>query len=354
MDNKILHIAPIEKFIPSFINLIKNHFPSEQHTIFTVGNYDKYPYTQAENTIHFEKFNSYKTLYHLLRALHSHKKIILHGLFTHQLTMLLCFMPWLHKKCQWVIWGSDLYYHQLAVKNTRYRLIEMLRKVLISRLSGFITYVDGDYHKAQQWYGAKGRLYECIVYKSNVYVGNELSGAELLNSSLAHAKLNLLVGNSSDPTNNHQDIFKRLLELDVDKLVGKIYCPLSYGNHEYAREIKKLGEALFGDKFHPLMGFIPLIEYNKILDEIDIAIFAHNRQQAMGNIINLLGRGKTVYMRSDTSSYFLFAKLGIQVFSIEHLALNVQSSNVSIRNNENVRDYFSEENLVKQWLKIFT
>jgi hypothetical protein len=73
----------------------------------------------------------------------------------------------------------------------------------------------------------------------------------------------------------------------------------------------------------------------------------------MGNIINLLGRGKTVYMRSDTSSYALFAKLGIQVFSLDNLVLEVQSVNVSICNNENVRVYFSEENLVKQLKKIF-
>lgn len=352
MSKKILHLAPIEKFIPSFINILHANFSSEQHTIFTLGDFDKYPYKKSKNTVHFRTLKSFKALYYLVSTLHSHDKIILHGLFIHQLTIFLCFMPWLHKKCQWIIWGGDLYYHKLAVKNLVYRFVEIFRKNLISRLGGFITYVDGDYHKAQQWYGAKGLYYECIMYQSNIYDGGDLSEYELATYQV-NSKVNLLLGNSADSTNNHQQVFKKLAEFDVEHRVGKIYCPLSYGNSEYAKYIKNLGESMFGDKFHPLIDFMPLAQYNQILDEVDIAIFAHNRQQAMGNTINLLGRGKTVYMCSDTSSYALLTKLGIKVFSLDNLKLEPQSVNVSILNNKNVRDYFSEENLIKQLRKIF-
>ena len=110
---------------------------------------------------------------------------------------------------------------------------------------------------------------------------------------------------------------------------------------------------MFGDKFCPLMDFMPLAQYNQILDEVDIAIFAHNRQQAMGNIINLLGRGKTVYLRADTSSYALLTKLNIKVCSLDDLSLVVQTCEVAIANNQRVRNYFSEENLVSQLRIIF-
>ncbi|EKO3899249.1 TDP-N-acetylfucosamine:lipid II N-acetylfucosaminyltransferase, partial [Vibrio metschnikovii] len=175
--------------------------------------------------------------------------------------------------------------------------------------------VDGDYEKAQKWYGATGKLYECIMYKSNIYKGTALTENDFKHVS----KVNIQVGNSADPTNNHEQIFNELSKLDVINKVEKIYCPLSYGNLVYAQHIKELGIKMFGEKFYPLMNFMPLHDYEAILDNIDIAIFAHERQQAMGNTINLLGRGKKVYMRDDTSSYALFNKLGVIVFPLNRL-----------------------------------
>ena len=42
---------------------------------------------------------------------------------------------------------------------------------------------------------------------------------------------------------------------------------------------------------------LPLSDYLKILGKIDIAIFNHERQQAVGNITSLLGLGKKVYIK---------------------------------------------------------
>lgn len=355
MNKKILHIAYLDKFIPGFIDFISQHYSGESQNFITFGDIDKHSYLQRVNTVHFNTLNDVRAFFRLIIALHTHDKIILHGLFMHQLTIVLSLMPWLHKKCQWMIWGADLYYHQLAVRNSRYRIAEFFRKILISRLGGVITYVDGDYLNAQRWYGVKGKLHECIMYKSNIYNGNALSKAELdMFTTKSNEYVNLLVGNSADPTNNHRQVFDKLIRLDVDKYVGKIFCPLSYGDLDYAKKVSKLGESMFGDKFIPLMEFMSLMQYEKILDEVDIAIFAHNRQQAMGNTINILGRGKKVYMRTDTSSYALFEKLGIKVFSLDDIVLERQSVDIAIDNNNKVRDYFCEENLINQLKKIFS
>ncbi|WP_434926805.1 TDP-N-acetylfucosamine:lipid II N-acetylfucosaminyltransferase [Shewanella sp. HL-SH2] len=354
MSNKTLHIAYLDKFIPGFIEILKDNFSDESHTFITFGDIDKYPYQQTSNTTHYPTIKSFMVLTRLAFTCHTHNKIILHGLFMHQLTLLLCFMPWLHKKCLWVIWGGDLYYHKLAIKNTRYHFFEIFRRFLISRLGGFITYVDGDYRKAQNWYGAKGVLYESITYKSNIFSGGDLCETVINQTAKNEAvKVNLLVGNSADQSNNHKQIFEQLVKLDIENGVDKIFCPLSYGNSDYAERIKNLGELMFGDKFYPLMDFMPLEQYNKILDVIDIGIFAHNRQQAMGSTINLLGRGKTVFMRTDTSAYALLTKLKIKVYALDYLSLIPQTDEVSIANNKNVRNYFSELNLVKQLKNIF-
>lgn len=354
MSKKILHLAHLDKFIPGFIELVRQHFAGEPHTMITFGDIKKHPYMQSPTIFNFSTLKSVRKIWQLIVAMHRNDKIILHGLFSTHLILLLCFMPWLHKKCDWVVWGGDLYYHNLAIKNVHYHIFEAFRKFLISRLGGFITYVDGDYNNAQRWYNANGILYECIMYKSNIYSGAELTQDDLNQAeSSDSSKVTIQVGNSADPTNNHLQVFEQLNQLDVQNRVGKIYCPLSYGNPAYAAEIKQSGEAMFGDKFYPLMNFMPLSQYNEILDEVDIAIFAHNRQQAMGNTINLLGRGKTVYMRADTSSYALLTKLGIKVFSLDVLSLTTQPYGVAIANNQRVRNYFSEDNLVKQLKKIF-
>ncbi|HEG4446345.1 TDP-N-acetylfucosamine:lipid II N-acetylfucosaminyltransferase [Aeromonas salmonicida] len=354
MKKKILHLAYLDKFIPGFIELILQRFSDEPHTMLTFGDIKKYYYEQSISMRNFSTLKSFRAILEMICAMHSNDKIILHGLFSSNLVMLLCFMPWLHSKCAWIIWGGDLYYHKLAKKNFRYHFSEIFRKFLISRLGGFITYIEGDYHNAQQWYKANGKLYECIMYKSNVYSGSVLTEDDLTQSRVRDSiKINIQVGNSADPTNNHLKVFEQLVKLDVQNCVGKIYCPLSYGNPVYATQIKQLGVAMFGEKFCPLMDFMPLAQYNEILNEVDIAIFAHNRQQAMGNTINLLGRGKTVYMHTDTSSYRLLTKLGIKVFSLDDLALTVQPSDIAIANNQLVRNYFSEDNLVSQLKSIF-
>ncbi|WP_338589242.1 TDP-N-acetylfucosamine:lipid II N-acetylfucosaminyltransferase [Shewanella khirikhana] len=354
MSKKILHLAYLDKFIPGFIELVRQHFAGDPHTIITFGDIKEHPYVQSSSMFNFATLKSVRKILQLIAAMHRNDKIILHGLFSSHLVLLLCFMPWLHKKCDWIIWGGDLYYHKLAVKNARYHILEVFRKFLISRLGGFITYVEGDYNNARQWYHASGKLHECIMYKSNIYSGTALTEDDLTEADAPNAiKVNIQIGNSADPTNNHQQVFEQLVKLDVPNRVGKIYCPLSYGDPVYAAEIKKLGEAMFGDRFYPLMDFMPLSQYDQILDEVNIAIFAHNRQQAMGNTINLLGRGKTVYMRDDTSSYALLTKLGITVFSLDDLSLDVQPRAVAIANNQRVRNYFSEDNLVKQLKSIF-
>ncbi|ELZ5773645.1 TDP-N-acetylfucosamine:lipid II N-acetylfucosaminyltransferase [Vibrio metschnikovii] len=355
MSKKILHFAFLDKFIPGFIEIIDQHFSNDKHTIFTIGNKAKYPYETLSRTIHFSTLKNILCICKLITQLHKNDKVILHGLFSPHIIIMLCFMPWLHKKLYWIIWGGDLYCHELAVKNLIFRIVDPFRKILISRLKGLITYVDGDYEKAQQWYGATGKLYECIMYKSNIYKGSALTENDFKHSDKEGvSKVNIQVGNSADPTNNHEQIFNKLSKFDVINKVDKIYCPLSYGNLVYAQHIKKLGIKMFGDKFYPLMSFMPLHEYEAILDVIDIAIFAHERQQAMGNTINLLGRGKKVYMRDDTSSYALFNKLDIIVHRLDDLELRKQDLDVSIKNNHKIINYFNETHLVYQLSKIFS
>lgn len=134
----------------------------------------------------------------------------------------------------------------------------------------------------------------------------------------------------------------------------KIIVPLSYGSPEYAQIVADFGRNRFGEKFIPLMEFISFEKYIEMLAEIDIAIFNHARQQALGNTITLLGLGKKVFMRTDVVQWSLFEKIGVKIFNVDTLNLELLDAKTKRKNMEVVEKYFSEEKLIKQYEEIFS
>lgn len=347
--SKFVHISIHEKFIPSLSNLLYENFTYSEHDIITFGDFIKFKYDDQGIIHNYASIKSLNAIFHIVRTTLFSKKIILHGLFMQPLVVLLCLMPWLHKKCVWVIWGGDLYsYRNKDSKN--YYIFEFFRRILIRRIGGIATYIDGDYKYAQEWYGTKAKLYYCMMYSSNVF--KPQSSNENKVQKKEDCKYNILVGNSADPSNNHYQIFDKLKELGCEN-INKIICPLSYGNKEYGEKTAKVGTELFGEKFLPLTDYMNPVDYQRLLVDVDIAVFAHDRQQAMGNTINLIGLGKTVYIKTNTTSYDTFSKLGIKVYDFSKLKIELACSDVIDKNIKNVLNNFCEYNLVQQYRKIF-
>ena len=131
----------------------------------------------------------------------------------------------------------------------------------------------------------------------------------------------------------------------------EIICPLSYGEQEYRESVISLGKQLFAEKFVPLEDFLPYEEYQRLLASIDIAVFNHNRQQGMGNIITHLGLGHKVYLRSDQSPWTLFENMGVEVHDIaEGIDIEYRPSS---KNQELIATNFTREILAEQWAKIY-
>jgi hypothetical protein len=252
--------------------------------------------------------------------------------------------PWLLKKCFWAIWGVDLYTYQLGDRTLGWWRNEFFRRFAIKRLGHFITHIKGDYKLAQQWYGAQGEWHECFMYPSNLY-------QEAPAKSLPHKGINILLGNSADPTNNHIEVLDNL-KCYADESI-RIYCPLSYGDQSYAQKVSYYGSSLFGEKFIALRDFMPLNKYNELLAEIDIAIFNHNRQQGMGNTTSLLGMGKKVFIQEGVTPYMMFESIGIKVYPIHNLDLNLIAPGVALANCMAVKNYFSIDRLKEQWGMIY-
>ncbi|WPP47387.1 TDP-N-acetylfucosamine:lipid II N-acetylfucosaminyltransferase [Pseudomonas sp. AN-1] len=342
----ILHVASLDKFIPPFIDFLAKNFDSSQHRFWLNGDRNRYPYQDNTSTYQVKPgFLGEATAYlRLAMELNRAEKVILHGLFDPKIIIILSSMPWLLRNCYWIIWGGDLYVRNLEKKNWKWHLGELFRSFVIKRIGHLVTYIEGDVDLARKWYGATGKHHECLMYTSNLYSDP--------NAISSHKKtINIQVGNSADPSNNHIEALKKLLPYKDSDI--KIHVPLSYGDQAYASTVIRQGSEWFGEKLKPLTDFMPLEEYLELLGDIDIAMFNHRRQQAMGNTITLLGLGKKVFLRSDVTPWKMFKKNKITVYDIEDFDISPMDTEISKKNQEFIREHFSREKLALQLKEVF-
>lgn len=351
MSKKILHVCNADNFILPFINFVEEHFGLNDHLFWLNGDFDRYPVKQNKSAYKVKRSITGQMIgfLKLIYLLNTSSKVILHGMFNPRVILILFLMPWLIKKCYWVMWGGDLYVYQLGEKNWKWKVREFIRRPVIKNMGHLVTYIPGDVELARQWYGAKGEYHECLMYLSNVVDPNIIQSAD--KGSEEKTDLNILVGNSADPSNNHIESLEKLLPYSEDDI--RIFVPLSYGDQEYAKKVIETGKEWFGEKFVPLTSFMAFEEYLKFLKSIDIAIFNHERQQAMGNTINLLGMGKKVFMRTGLSHYDFMKSIGIILNSFTDLTIEKIEESEAKNNETIVGFYFSKNNLKDQLRELF-
>ncbi len=344
----ILHIFKNtnEKFFEPFIEFVNSSFDKKNH-LFMIQGPDNRNNKVVRDNVRFVTNIQY---FNLIKEMYKSENIILHALMSPTMVLILFLQPWLLKKCKWVIWGSDLYYHIFRKKNLKSAFYEFMRKVVISNMGGLITFIKGEYKLAQEWYNAKCRYYNSFMYPSNLYREYDVSRVKKEDCN----KVYIQIGNSADPSNNHMEILHKLESIKDENI--EIICPLSYGNIEYRDNVTGIGRKMFGDKFNPLIEFMPFSKYLELLARIDIAIFNHARQQGMGNIITLLGLGKKVYIRDDITTWDFCIEHGLKVYKVNTnlYDLTEKMLDEEINNNiEIIRTSFSKEKLAEDLMKIF-
>lgn len=354
---KNLHIISNEKFTFPYIKFINSNFKVEEH-YFLIIDLDSreefiynYPNIKRIKTLKkeenfFKSFIKIISLYFLLMEnMKKSEKIYFHGSVIKEIVLFLFIFRNFLKKSYWIIWGQDLYSYVKRKKSMAYEIYYKIEDFMKKNFKGYITHIEGDYRLAQKWYGAKGRYYNCFMYPSNLYKGIKFNKKE-------KEEMYVQIGNSADPSNNHFDILRKLEKYKLKNI--KIYCPLSYGDMEYAKKVIKEGKEIFKDNFIPLSEFMEYDKYLEFLSKIDIAIFAHDRQQAVGNITSLLSMKKTVYLKGSVTTYKMLKDLGIKVKDFNKFE-NLEKFNDDIleKNREIIKKRFSEKRLIQDLKNIF-
>lgn len=345
-------------------------------SMFTKDTYEmisQYFNNEKEEHVFISKFPEYECFsngdcrvvasrsWEMIRTLNKADAIVVHGLINKLVVWILSAQPWLLKKCNWIVWGGDIYIHNKQTLTLSEKFTELLKKAIIPKIPVISTVAKGDYELAKKWYGAKG-VESSIVYP--VPAGNK-ELVEQLRYTKAHKtydEVNIIVGNSATITNQHKEALDVLSKFKNEKI--KIFLPLSYGTGEfepYADSVIQYAKSIFGDKVVPVRHKMAGDEYLEFLSQMDVGVFNNNRQQAMGNISQLVLFGTKVYIRSDTKMWGHFQGLGCclndfeeikQMTSIEELSLED-----STRKEQNIKIIESRhdiQNKVNQWSNMFS
>ncbi|MFT7086872.1 MAG: hypothetical protein ACJAZX_000292 [Rickettsiales bacterium] len=346
---KFVHLMHNDKFNADYIGFINENFSPKDHLFIFYGGWSQFKIPDLENVLFCKSFKQFKKN---KKCLESAKKIILHGLFQKKVVLFLDRNSDLLTKCSWVIWGGDLYHYKYRDKNPKEDLFEEVRKRVIGAIGEFTTVMKEDYDLARSWYGAKGSFIRCVIYPNALC---HYDSVDIVN--IKKTSPNILVGNSAAAENNHIEIFHRL-QRHLDK-ISKVICPLSYcDKNGYAQKVIEEGRKIFQDKFLPITDFMDKEQYyNMLLNDVDIAIFNHERQQALGNIISLFAMGKKVYVSQKSCLYEGLKFYNLRYFASEDIESDsffeiVQSDAVS--NIKSIRSQFSFEVSKEQWGRILS
>lgn len=326
----------LDKFLAPYIDFVDEHFGRESHHYVFITS-KKYNYgLTPEHKVEFLHTDD-DIFITLLEYMKMAKKIILHGLWRDKVDVLLYFNQKLLKKCYWVMWGGDFYFPETKSK---------IRHEVIKNIRNFITLNVHDFEYVKKEYLSSGTLWKCPFYPKNLLKDNSIFKI--------NKKLKVLVGNSATETNRHEEIFNLLNSLENKEF--EIYCPLSYGDTKYANRIIAMGKLIFNDSFHYIDELLSPQNYLDFLETIDIAIFNHNRQQGGGNLISLLGFGKTVYLSEENNAYDLFKDMNLILYPIKDLSngiLKLINENARLSNISIIKSTYAEKASAKQWGKIF-
>ena len=344
-----------------FIELINRYFQPDEHNFYvirglkqskstTVKGKNIYVISNLQN-IHF----GIKLWWDILIS----DKIFIHGLFTPYLVIMLYLHPWILKKCNWVIWGGDLHFHNTQKITITLKIIEYLRANIIKKMGGVITAVTGDFKLAKKWYyirGKRGIAYYPLGFKTDLIdpLVNNCDRNEKPENNI----LKIVVGNSADETNNHIEIINLLEKYKNENIL--LYALLSYGDENYSKKVIDYGKKKFGDNFIGITNYMHFKDFVIFLHEMDIVIFNHKRQQGLGILFLALYLEKKIYINGRNPLWYFFKddlKLNVEnIININNESFtefSIVEKTTTNNNKQIVRTLHQEENIANQWKELF-
>lgn len=291
----IIHIFGCTSFTVEYMENLYSCVSRQEHKFILYGDIDSIRRDGIEEFkgcySHSKKKNF---IYQYSRMLHSAEKIIIHGMFFEK-TNMIPLLPYI-KKIQIVFWGADIYFLKTRSGSIKGQILRWAYLKVVENVGAIGTLIEGDYNILCSYCHPKGKHFVVEYLRSKKRVESELAIRSVNKASDPYM---ILLGNSAAETGQHIEALQ-ILERFKDENI-RIIVPLSYGGSEqYKKEVMWVGNEIFHEKINYLTKMMSYNEYIELVNTCSVGIFNHNRQQAMGNILEVGTLGGIVYLRSDT------------------------------------------------------
>lgn len=361
-----LHIVPPSKrMMNTYFRMLREHFPLEEHRFLFI---DQCKESESElfdyeNVGELQGENSKERLKDFFRECNRADVVLWHGIMYGAKKMLpLFYSRKLRKKSVWIMRGLDLYNWKCETKfSLRYRLINSMNYFIRKHLPYVVAITPADEEIYHRQFGYKAKC-RCVVYPfaKEAFVMMDHFDAERKRDN---GEKFILVGNNAYTFNRHLEALESMSKFSEENL--KLYIPLSYGNDWYDKEsdyksrVAEAAEEIFGsEKIEILNKLIDTDQYTNLLMNMDVAVIASNRQNALGNIFRLLYVGNKVYLSRDNPMYQYFLTEGIDVYDVDTISSCSYDEFIEMpdqkKNSAWIREHHHPDYQYKEWGGLFT
>lgn len=376
----ILHITQESKFFDYTVKTFEATYKNKNHYIIIKkeGSKEFSLLKKKYNNITFIEGNDIE-LKNILSEIGKYKAVVLHNL-NHPFKANLILKAPHSTHFHWLSWGFDIYNHPIIKKD----IIEEKTKKILSQQNNLNNKIGAffNYHTPMLWhylYNKKREIIGHYQYKKIINRINSVSSViptdvDIINKyykskftnipfkvgnieDMTHGHKdtvcyddNILLGNSAAPTNNHIEAINIVAGLNLNN--KSVYIPLSYGGSPtYIKAVSNKSKMLFGNKAILLTEFLPIEQYNEVLNSCGIVVMNHIRQQAAGNIILALWKGAKVFLNKKNPVLEHFKQLGIIIYTTENLN-NLEQlktySELAIHNRPILKQLYGPEQVNKE------
>lgn len=294
-------------------------------------------------------YRDHQQLILLMKQEDKHSQFIFHSLQNRRLwlKLLLTNLP---KRCSWISWGADTYQYLINKKSIKQSVAKMIQGITCKRMHYVKSLNPGDGKLISQLFGR--RHVETLPYP--------LVGVEKPEffCSKKHKTLTILLGNSAAKSNNHFELLDSIKHMATENII--VLMPLNYaGSSDYVNKVIKQGEQLLGSKFKPIVNMLSKQEYDLLLADVDITVFAHDRQQGLYVAYYMMLHGKKLFLKASTSTFENFKSYQFKISSLEELSqcsfeqLSQTDSCIQLQNQNILLNNFTETALAKKWHDFF-
>ncbi|WP_140937948.1 TDP-N-acetylfucosamine:lipid II N-acetylfucosaminyltransferase [Sphingobacterium lumbrici] len=326
---RIVNIMPDDKFLDYYIEMSEQYIPNRSTYLF-VEKYDEFKYVKS-NHPNIMKVPLGNILKHDVEKLFKGVDVVVFHSLNVDLASLIDRLPGKIRKI-WIFWGFDGYITQ---KKNKYISTLTSRLRFPNTVRGYLKYIKNRWY-TDQTISKSGRIHTKMIKKMDycaTWAKNDYMMAKSIHPDIKFFYFNyyteelmnfptprminmelstIMLGNSGSEYNNHEAALDYLKDIGFK---GKIYCPLSYnGSIYYRKNIEEIGRRFFGENFIPLKDFLPLDEYQKIINSCDVVWMNHKRQQAAGNLVAAFYTGKVVVLDQDHPLLDTFKEWGLSVY----------------------------------------